>query len=155
MTTRFIAIITLLACALVAAYGCGGKEDESRTPEGIPVIGAAAIDSFITAGGVSLIEFGGKTCGPCKTMRGILRDRIASDPGFRTACVYWETDPEAFKRFNVGGVPAQLVFDAEGKEVLRHVGVWEREELDAAVDSIGAFLQTRAILDARAAQGRE
>jgi thioredoxin 1 len=125
--------MTLFASALLLATGCGEKRDASVTPEGLPVITASAIDSFVTAGGISLIEFGGKHCGPCKSMRGILASYIAAHPELRVACLYWEEHPEAFKRFSVGAVPAQLVFDASGKERLRNIGVWEESELSTAL----------------------
>jgi thioredoxin 1 len=133
MRTSLPLAIPLFAIALLLATGCGENRDASLTPEGLPVISAAAIDSFVAAGGMSLIEFGGKHCGPCKAMRGILASYIAANPELRVACVYWENDPEAFKRFDVGAVPAQLVFDSDGNERLRHLGVWEKMELSAAL----------------------
>ncbi len=144
MIRRAAIPILLVFFAVWTIGACSRGEDLSHSPEGLPILSAAAVDSFSTAGGVALIEFGGKHCGPCKTMRGILRDYIAVNADLRVACVYWETDPEAFKRFSVGSVPAQLVFDASGKEIARHVGVWEKSDLNQAIES--AHLLDRAVV---------
>lgn len=47
----------------------------TKSPEDFPALHTvASVDSGILAGGVSLVSFGGKNCGPCKKMRGILHD---------------------------------------------------------------------------------
>lgn len=132
--------MTVFVIVLLLAVSCGETRDASRTPEGLQVLSAAGIDSFVTAGGLSLIEFGGKHCGPCKTMRGTLASYLAEHPELRVACVYWEEHPEAFKRFNVAAVPAQLVFDSLGNERLRNIGVWEKADLTTALRKLsGTF----------------
>jgi thiol-disulfide isomerase/thioredoxin len=87
------------------------------------------LDSFLNAGGPSLIEFGGKNCIPCRNMREILEEFASLRPDVRLGIVFWEDSPELFGRWNITAIPAQVVFDQNGRERTRHQGIWSLEEL--------------------------
>lgn len=96
----------------------------------------ASVDSGIHAGGVSLVSFGGKNCGPCKIMRGILHDLRKEKPELRIVLVYWEDAPEAFKHYRIGAIPAQIVFGSDGSEQNRHQGIWSKDDIQQAIASV-------------------
>lgn len=111
---------------------------------------AAAADSPITAaspeelaqviggGKWAIVEFGGEHCIPCKAMQPILqslRDTLGNKVVIRN---FWiQEHPEVARAHRVMVMPTQVVFDPQGKEVLRHMGVYRLEEFKAALAEKG------------------
>lgn len=109
----------------------------TKSPEDFPALHTvASVDSGIHAGGVSLVSFGGKNCGPCKKMRGILHDLKMEKPELRIVLVYWEDAPEAFEHYRIGAIPAQIVFGSDGSEQKRHQGIWSKDDIQQAIASV-------------------
>ena len=76
-------------------------------------------------GGKSVVmEFGGESCIPCRQMQPILQE-IRTELGTRGRVHnFWiQTHPEVARQFKVMAMPTQIVFDAKGTEVFRHIGV--------------------------------
>jgi thiol-disulfide isomerase/thioredoxin len=109
----------------------------TKSPEDFPALHTvASVDSGIHAGGVSLVSFGGKNCGPCKKMRGILHELRKEKPELRIVVVYWEDAPEAFEHYRIGAIPAQIVFGSDGSEQHRHQGIWSKDDIHHAIASV-------------------
>lgn len=98
---------------------------------------AQGIDAFLAASGTALIEFGGKRCVSCLEMRHNLEELQKKKPTLRIGFVYWEDSPELFERWKIGVIPVQIIFGDDGREMKRHRGVWETEEM-LAVPAIAA-----------------
>ena len=45
--------------------------------------------------------------------------------------------PDIARQYRVSAIPAQFVFDAKGKEVAKHIGLWPAEEIDQALAAAG------------------
>ena len=54
----------------------------------------------------------------------------------RLGIVFWEDNPEMFEEWNVPLIPAQIIFDADGREVTRHRGSWAIDSLLAHIDNL-------------------
>ncbi len=106
------------------------------------VLDAQDIDDFLAEGGTALIEFGGKRCVSCLEMRRNLEELQKKKPTLRIGFVYWEDSPELFDRWKIGVIPVQIIFGDDGREIQRHRGVWETEEM-LAVPAIAAAARDR------------
>ena len=74
-------------------------------------------------GMVTMVDLGAKKCVPCKMMAPIMVKLETAYEG-KAAIVFidvWENREQA-PRFKVRAIPTQIFFDAQGKEVFRHVG---------------------------------
>ena len=74
-------------------------------------------------GMVTMVDLGATECVPCKMMAPILEKLSKSYDG-RAAIVFidvWKSREQA-PRFGIRAIPTQIFYDAEGREVSRHVG---------------------------------
>jgi thioredoxin 1 len=89
-------------------------------------------------GMVTMIDLGAKKCIPCKMMAPILA-KLEKEYAGRAAIVFldvWE-DPKPAHRFGIRGIPTQIFFDKEGKEVFRHLGFLSEEEIVRRLKDMG------------------
>ncbi|MGC9316706.1 MAG: TlpA family protein disulfide reductase [Armatimonadota bacterium] len=40
-------------------------------------------------------------------------------------------------RYGVQTIPTQVIYDADGNEVFRHIGFWPKEDIDAKLKELG------------------
>lgn len=89
-------------------------------------------------GMVTMIDLGAKKCIPCKMMAPIL-EKLEKEYAGRAAIVFfdvWE-DPKPAHRFSIRGIPTQIFFDKEGREVYRHGGFLSEEEMVRRLKDMG------------------
>jgi len=89
-------------------------------------------------GKVTMVDFGAKKCIPCKMMAPIL-ERMEKRYSGRAAIIFidvWQ-DQEDIERFGIRGIPTQIFFDKQGKEVYRHVGFMSEEAIVDQFKSMG------------------
>jgi thioredoxin 1 len=98
---------------------------------------SAAVDVPVK-GMVTMVDLGAKKCIPCKMMAPIL-EKLEKVYAGRAAVVFldvWE-DPKPAHRFSISGIPTQIFFDKEGKEVFRHLGFLNEEEIVRRLKDMG------------------
>jgi len=81
-------------------------------------------------GMVTMGDLGATRCIPCKMMAPIL-EKLEKAYAGRAAVIFldvWE-DPKPGHRFNVLGIPTQIFFDKNGREVYRHTGYLGEKEI--------------------------
>jgi thioredoxin 1 len=89
-------------------------------------------------GMITMIDLGAKKCIPCKMMAPILEKMEKKYDG-KAAIVFidvWE-NPKQARRFGVRGIPTQIFYDADGREVARHVGFMSEENIVKALSQLG------------------
>ena len=87
-------------------------------------------DSIVALKKPVLVDFGSTGCIPCKLMEPILEDLKQNySDRFETIFVHVQTEPEKIKEFGIQIIPTQIFFDANGKEILKHVGFFSKEEI--------------------------
>lgn len=89
-------------------------------------------------GRVTMIDLGAKKCIPCKMMAPIIV-KLEKDYEKSAAIVFidvWENNDQA-KRFGIRGIPTQIFFDKEGKEVYRHTGFLDEASIKKQLTSMG------------------
>jgi len=99
---------------------------------------AAAQPEVPVRGMVTMVDLGAKKCIPCKMMAPILA-KLEKEYAGRAAIVFldvWE-DSKPARRFGIRGIPTQIFFDKEGKEVFRHLGFLNEEEIVRRLKDMG------------------
>ena len=89
-------------------------------------------------GMVTMIDLGAKKCIPCKMMAPIMEKMEKKYDG-KAAIVFidvWEHREQA-ERFGIRGIPTQIFYDADGKEVARHVGFMPEEAIVETLSRLG------------------
>jgi peptidylprolyl isomerase len=86
----------------------------------------------------TLAEFGRGVCIPCKEMKPIL-EKLAIEYKGKLNVVIVEIDDnmDLTRKYGIMAIPTQIVFDRNGKEVTRHMGLWPREEIIAQLKKMG------------------
>ncbi len=116
-------ILAALAVAVVGAVTL--KKSKARTESNPASAGPAA-----TAKLPKLLDLGAGKCIPCKMMAPILEE-LKQEYAGRMEVVFidvWEK-PEAAKPYGIETIPTQIFFDAEGKELFRHVGFFAKDDI--------------------------
>jgi len=95
-------------------------------------------DALPVKGMVTMIDLGAKKCIPCKMMAPIMEKMEKKYDG-KAAIVFidvWEHREQA-QRFGIRGIPTQIFYDADGKEVARHVGFMPEEAIVKTLGQLG------------------
>lgn len=104
----------------------------------VPALDPAGLAQILKSGKWTVIEFGGPACVPCKKMQPILAElqqQFGDRAQFRN--FYVTQYAKEAKPFKVMAMPTQVVFDPSGKEVTRHIGLWEKADFLAALTKAG------------------
>jgi thioredoxin 1 len=112
------------------------KKERSAATSDANAPSVAAITNQTASGAVAtaklprLIDLGAGKCIPCKMMKPIL-DELKRDYADRFTTQFidvWE-NPDAGKPYGIEMIPTQIFYDAEGKELFRHVGFFGKEDI--------------------------
>lgn len=87
-------------------------------------------DSIVGQGKPVLVQITSASCLHCRRMMPTLTELAQTHAGhFLIALVSLDRQPQTAARYQVQAVPMQVFYDAQGKELARHVGVMSREEI--------------------------
>lgn len=92
----------------------------------------------LTSGKPVLVDFGSNSCIPCRQMRPILNE-IKKDYSEKASVllinIYKHED--LAKQYKIQLIPTLVFFDAKGKEVFRHMGAWDKNNIVSKLKEIG------------------
>ncbi|MCD6260146.1 MAG: thioredoxin family protein [Helicobacteraceae bacterium] len=80
-----------------------------------------------------VLEIGASTCRACKKMKIIINEAKYSKPDLPVYVIDVRENKEVAQKFKIQMIPTQVVLDAAGNEVDRHIGGISQEELLAFV----------------------
>jgi thioredoxin 1 len=89
----------------------------------VSVSQAQEVPQVPVRGMVTMVDIGATECIPCKAMAPIL-EKLKGVYAGRAAVAFidvWK-NPEQGRKFGIRAIPTQIFYDAEGKEITRHVG---------------------------------
>lgn len=135
--TAIVSIIVLLAIAGVAVFQKQQTHSSPHDrPSGTDLIG-------IPAQGIpTLIEFGMARCAACKAMQGVLNELRETHPDkLKVLSINISEHPETAAEWRILAVPTQVLLDAQGKELNRHMGFYSAAAIRADFASNGIVLQ--------------
>ena len=85
-----------------------------------------------------LLDLGSTSCIPCKMMAPILDELTKEYKGkLEVSFIDVWKNKEPAEKYNINSIPTQIFFDAQGKEVFRHVGYWPKDEIIKAFRNKG------------------
>ena len=85
-----------------------------------------------------LLDFGAGTCIPCKAMAPILKELAEEYKGrvvVKIIEVYQEREMTQANRIRL--IPTQIFFDSKNKEVFRHEGFMDKEQIKKVFEKMG------------------
>lgn len=137
-----IAIVVALAVVVVAAVALKrGKAPAKSDSPGATSVSSPAVAAKLPR----LMDLGADKCIPCKMMAPILAEfrRDYADRFVAEFVDVWK-NPDAGKQYGVEMIPTQIFFDAEGKELFRHVGFYGKEDMLAKWKELGVDVSANA-----------
>ena len=96
------------------------------------------VDKARRSGRPSLVNFGSDGCRPCDMMTPI-RNAIQTEYAGKLNVLFVHVRKEQVlaARYGIESIPVQILFDAKGREVFRHVGFWPKEQIVAKLAAMG------------------
>lgn len=110
------------------------------TPAKLPALDPAGLEQGLKSQKWLIMEFGGQTCIPCIRMQPVLMEiqKKLGDKG-KVHNFWIQEHVETARRFGIMVMPTQIIFDAKGKEILRHQGYWELESFQKVLKEKGVL----------------
>ena len=87
---------------------------------------------------VTMVDLGAHKCIPCKMMAPIIEE-LQKEYADRASIIFidvWEHNEQA-RRFGIRGIPTQIFYDNQGKEVGRHIGFLDKKSIMDMFDQLG------------------
>jgi thiol-disulfide isomerase/thioredoxin len=96
------------------------------------------VDQARGSGKPTMAEFGATGCVPCDMMQPIL-DTLRKDYPQKLNVVFVHVGEEQVlaARYGIRSIPVQVFFDAEGREVFRHVGFFAQDDVNRQLTKMG------------------
>lgn len=123
-------LMRLFSLVLLLVAGTAHAELPSATSE--------VIKQALSSGKPAVIDLGARTCIPCKKMAPIL-ESLSNEYRGKAGVLFIDvhSDKAAAERFRVQMIPTQIFFNAQGKEVKRHMGFMEKADIIKELKSAG------------------
>jgi len=125
----------LLASVLLCNIFCGAGSDPTvPSSQGTAAQGTILITDEIKLDfskyKITFIELGSVNCIPCRQMQPIMKEIAAEYPGQVRVVFYdvWK-NPAPGEHYKIQLIPTQVFVDEHGNELLRHVGVFPKDEI--------------------------
>ena len=122
---------------IVVLASCQSSPAPTSQPQ-VPDIVSLSLEQALSSGRPTLAEFGSTTCIPRKEIQPILQ-RLAVTYKDRLNVITVEVyEQKALTQMNgIMAIPTQVVFDASGKELTRHVGLWHIKDIIVQLKKMG------------------
>ena len=140
--TIAVPIILLAVTGLVIIIiGDNGENRPIRSEDQateVTFITGDEIQALLSNDRYTMIEFGGRSCNPCKEMLPILAELItAHGEVIDIVNLYLDDDYAPADSFDVYLLPTQIIFDQDGEELSRHLGFWLKADILAEYQRLG------------------
>ncbi len=131
MMRRTTGVMVALALAVLMGPGSVGAEASGNTPPGV----------VATRKLPRLVDLGANKCIPCKAMAPILEELKAEYAGrMEVQFIDVWKDPDAAKPYGIHIIPTQIFYGPDGKELARHQGFINKEQILAQWKAVGVRL---------------
>lgn len=93
----------------------------------LPSATVTTVNQALSSGKPTVIDLGARTCIPCKKMAPIL-ESLSGEYRGKASVLFIDVheDQAAAQKFRVQMIPTQIFFNAQGKEVKRHIGFMDK-----------------------------
>ncbi len=139
---RPILLLAVVLSLFTLVMSCQSKEATTIEPSVIQSTGtdltSIPLPKALTNGKPTLAEFGRGTCIPCKAMKPILENlAVEYQDRLNISIVSVDEYRDLTNYYRIMAIPTQIGFDSNGKEVFRHVGFWEKDQIIAQLSKLG------------------
>lgn len=123
---------TVITCFVLAIHAVAAHAELPSAP-------AALVTQTLQSGKPAVVDLGARSCVQCRKMAPIL-EGLATEYRGRAGVLFIDvsSDNAAADRFRVRMIPTQIFFNAQGKEVKRHVGFMDKAALVKELQAAGA-----------------
>ena len=130
-------LVALMVLVLVSGIAVAAPATPAPASP-IPALSPAELEAALKAGVPVIVEFGGEHCIPCMGMQPVLRD-LQALLGKRGRVVnFWiQSHPEVARQHRIMAMPTQVIFDAKGQEVFRHMGFFPKSDFERILKEKG------------------
>ena len=133
-TTRRILLLAVVFSLFTMTMSCQSKNTTTIEPNVIQSsetdLTSIPLPKALTNGKPTLAEFGRGTCIPCKAMKPILENlAVEYQDRLNISIVSVDEYRDLTNYYRIMAIPTQIGFDSNGKEVFRHVGFWEKDQI--------------------------
>ncbi len=90
----------------------------------------SVVKPLIGQGRAMFLEVGSDICRPCQRMGKLLYQVKQKHPKYPIYFINVRKERKVAKQLKVSLIPTQIIFDANGKELYRHVGFLSKGEVD-------------------------
>ena len=104
----------------------------------LPAATDAVVKQALSSGKPIVIDLGARTCIPCTKMAPILESLSGEFRG-RASVLFIDVheNEAAAEKFRIQMIPTQIFFNAQGKEVKRHVGFMDKPDIVKGLKAAG------------------
>jgi thioredoxin 1 len=104
----------------------------------LPSATSSTVNQALLSGKPTVIDLGARTCIPCKKMAPIL-ESLSGEYRGKAGVLFIDVhdDQAAAQKFRVQMIPTQIFFNAQGKEVKRHIGFMDKHEIVTELKAAG------------------
>ncbi len=128
-----VVLVLAIAVAIVLHF----KQQHVIAPTGAPATPVAVKANLIPR----LLDLGSVSCIPCKMMVPVMDELKKTYPGkLQVDFINVTEDPASAAKYGIETIPTQILFDASGKELYRHMGFYARDEIVAKFKELGIKL---------------
>jgi thioredoxin 1 len=123
-------MLAFLLCFTMFAGACSAE---------LPSGDEGAIRKALASGRPTVVDFGARSCIPCKKMAPIL-EQLEKEYRGKANVIFidvWQ-DNAIGGRYRIQMIPTQIFYDAQGKEVKRHMGFMDKPDIVAVLKGLGA-----------------
>jgi thioredoxin 1 len=122
--------------AEVAAEPAAADEQAAAGPA--PAVAGETADAAPKEGLPTLLELGSVGCKPCEYMAPII-DALEKELAGKVVVEFHDVGQNAAiaEKYQIMTIPTQVFLDADGKELFRHIGVFEKEDILAKLNELG------------------
>lgn len=104
----------------------------------LPSAGDVVVRQAQSSGKPTVIDLGARTCIPCKKMAPILESLSKEYLGKANILfIDVHADQAAAQKLRIQMIPTQIFFNAQGKEVKRHVGFMDKADIVKELKAAG------------------
>lgn len=129
---KILTCILAPTLVLFMANACDGNSQttgQANAQKGQVLVTNSLVLDF-SAHKVTFIELGADRCIPCRQMQPIMKE-IAEEFAGTIQVVFYDVwkDPAPARKYGIQLIPTQIFMDREGREILRHVGLYPKQEI--------------------------
>lgn len=90
----------------------------------------ALVKSSIGKGKPYFLEVGSDSCHSCQIMGKMLYKTVQEHPQYNIVFINVKKEREAAAALKIRMIPSQIIYDAQGEEIYRHIGVLAKQDLE-------------------------